>query len=103
MNCNCVNGCPQCCPEPVMEQVFNCPGTQQVIKHKHIVKHQHDIINEYDVIHEHEFNTRDVVRERQVVRNNDCTTHVPNYCGDECGCPQSVTPMRSRGFQGRRW
>ena len=100
MNCNCTNGCHRCGSEPVIRQVFNCPGSQRVIRHEHVVRHQHDIIHEYDVIHEHEFNTRDVVREREVVRNNDCRTHEPNYCNDDCG---PMRPVRPRFWSGRRW
>lgn len=97
MNCTCNGGCQQC--DPVHRQVFNCPGSQQVIRHQHLVKHRHDIVNEYDVVHEHEYNTRDVVREREVVTHNDCSNHQPNYCGD--GCP--VMPPRNWGRFGRRW
>ena len=90
-----------CCQEEPITQVFNCPGSQRVIKHRHIVKHQHDTVNEYDVIHEHEYNTRDVVRESQVVRHNDCSTHTPNYCGDT-GCGGAM-PARNWNFNARRW
>jgi len=101
MNCNCTDGCHRCGHESVVRKVFNCPGSQRIIRHEHVVKHQHDIINEYDVIHEHEFNTRDVVREREVVRNNDCRTHEPNYCNnDDCG---PMRPVRPRFWSGRRW
>ncbi|MCL2365108.1 MAG: hypothetical protein FWC71_10650 [Defluviitaleaceae bacterium] len=102
MNCNCTNGCHQCGHEPVRRQVFNCPGSQRVIRHEHVVKHRHDIINEYDVIHEHEFNTRDVVRERKEVCHNDFTTHQPNYCGEDCDRGQPMIP-RPRFWSGRRW
>ncbi|MCL2187546.1 MAG: hypothetical protein FWC16_10585 [Defluviitaleaceae bacterium] len=109
MNCTCTNGCPKCRPEPVIRQVFDCPGTQRVVKHEHIVRHQHDTINEYDVIHEHTYNTRDVVREREVVRHNDYVPHQPNYCGTACEAPRTntcgCTPMapRPRFWAGRRW
>jgi hypothetical protein len=97
--------------EQVIRQVFNCPGTQRVVKHQHIVKHCHDTINEYEIIHEHEYNTRDVVREREVVKNNDYCNHVPNYCGETCGCGTcenccamaAPMPYRGRGHFGRRW
>jgi len=92
-----------------MRQVFDCPGSQRVVKHEHIVRHQHDTINEFDVIHEHTYNTRDVVREREVVRHNDYRPHQPNYCGDgcgeverNCGCERPM-PYRPRFWQGRRW
>ncbi|MCL2356132.1 MAG: hypothetical protein FWC70_03075 [Defluviitaleaceae bacterium] len=101
MNCNCTNGCHACGGEQVIRQVFNCPGTQRVIRHEHIVKHQHDTINEYDVIHEHEYTTRDVVREREVVSHSDCSSHMTNYCGgNDDGCCQSRPPVW-RGA--RRW
>jgi len=101
MSCNCERGCPRCQGQ-VIREIFNCPGSQQVIKHEHIIRHQHDIIHEYDVVHEHEFTTRDVVRERTVENHNDCRTHEPNYCGDDCnGHPQM--PARPRFWQGRRW
>ena len=105
----CKDGCPECCPEPVMKQVYNCPGTQKVIRHQHIVKHQHDIINEYDIIHEHEYNTRDVVREREVVKHNNLCNHQPNYCPEPCSCGKCDTccavPRYGRGYNyfGRRW
>ena len=85
-----MDGCQRCGREPVIRQVFNCPGTQRVIRHQHIVRHQHNVINEYDIVHEHEFNTRDVVREREVVTHNDSRTHEPNYCGDECDVPPTI-------------
>jgi len=100
MSCNCVDGCHKCGREPVIRQVFNCPGSQRIVRHEHVVKHQHDVINEYDVIHEHSFNTRDIVREREVVKHNDCRTHEPNYCGDDCDTRQ-VMPRFWNG--GRRW
>jgi len=100
MNCNCIDGCDRCRREPVIRKVFNCPGTQRVVRHQHIVRHQHDLINEYEIIHEHEFNTRDVVREREVSRHCDHRTHVPNYCGDD-GCLRPV--MQARFWNGRRW
>ena len=101
MNCSCTGGCHLCSGEAVSRQVFTCPGSQRVVRHEHIVKHQHDIIHEYDIIHEHEFNTRDIVRERKVVKHNDCRTHEPNYCGDDC-CT-SPMPARSRCRRGWRW
>ena len=100
MNCNCTNGCNRCSQEPVIREVFSCPGSQRVVRHEHIVRHRHDTIHEYDVIHEHEFNTHDVVREREVVRHNDNRRHEPNYCGEGCG-PQR--PIRPRFWSGRRW
>jgi len=111
MHCTCTDGCQLCERDPVIRQVFNCPGTQRVIRHQHIVKHCHDTINEYEVIHEHEYNTRDVVREREVVKHNDCSNHVPNYCGDTCTCGVCVIccarvttmPRGGRNFFGRRW
>ncbi|MCL1843321.1 MAG: hypothetical protein FWF79_05870 [Defluviitaleaceae bacterium] len=112
MNCNCTDGCAQCGREPVIRQVFNCPGSQRVVRHEHIVRHNHDVVHEFDVIHEHQFTTRDVVREREVVNHDDCRTHAPNYCGDGCGCGGNgcgecgFRPMM-RGTRfwngGRRW
>ena len=100
MNCTCTNGCHQCNREPVIREVFNCPGTQRVIRHEHVVRHQHNTINEYDVIHEHEYNTHDVVRQREVVKHNDCRTHEPNYCEDKCDPRPNQRP---RFWSGRRW
>lgn len=90
----------ECCEQPVATRQFDCGKTQRVIRHQHVVKHQHDIINEYDVIHEHDYNYFDVVREREVVRHNDCTTHEPNYCGDEAPCARPR--RRGQGFMGGR-
>lgn len=112
MNCTCTHGCNQCRRDPAMRQVFDCPGTQRVVKHEHIVRHQHDTINEFDVIHEHTYNTRDVVREREVVKHNDYRPHQPIYCGDTCEQPCNTCsnpcgyypmPYRNRYWQGRRW
>ncbi|MCL2388381.1 MAG: hypothetical protein FWC89_12680 [Defluviitaleaceae bacterium] len=103
MHCDCTGGCHKCAHETVNRQVFNCPGSQQIIKHQHVVKHQHDVIHEYDVIHEHEYNTRDVVREREVVNHNDCRTHQPIYCNDDCNSTCNVRPTpRNWNFFGRR-
>jgi hypothetical protein len=102
MHCNCTDGCHKCGHEPIMRQVYNCPGSQRVIKHQHVVKYQHDTINEYDIIHEHEYNTRDVVREREVVKHNDCTSHQPNYCKTD-DCCDGVMPVRPLNYWGRRW
>ncbi|MCL2360831.1 MAG: hypothetical protein FWC73_03330 [Defluviitaleaceae bacterium] len=101
MNCTCNEGCNRCGHEPVIREVFNCPGSQRIIKHEHVIRHQHDIIHEFDVIHEHEFNTHDVVREREVVKHNDCRTHEPNYCSDDCR-PQPSRPVRPRFWSARR-
>jgi hypothetical protein len=91
----------------VVRQVFDCPGTQRVVKHEHVVRHQHDTINEYDVVHEHIYNTRDVVREREVVLHNDYQPHQPDYCGGEtCGtgcCNRPRQTVYPRFWQGRRW
>ena len=100
MNCNCTDGCHRCGHQQVTRRVFDCPGTQRVVRHQHVVRHRHDVIHEYDVIHEHEFNTRDVVREREVVRHNDCRTHTPNYCND--GGDRPLRP-RPPFWSGRRW
>ncbi|MCL2405081.1 MAG: hypothetical protein FWC92_06000 [Defluviitaleaceae bacterium] len=100
MSCNCTNGCHRC-GQQVIREVFNCPGSQRIVRHEHVVRHQHDIIHEFDVIHEHEYNTRDVVREREVVRHNDCRTHTPDYCEDSCGTRPSRPRLRPWG--GRRW
>ncbi|MCL2217327.1 MAG: hypothetical protein FWB91_09960 [Defluviitaleaceae bacterium] len=100
---HCQSSCQSSCCEPVIRREFDCGGTQRVIKHQHIVKHRHDVINEYDVIHEHEFNTFDVVREREVTRHNDCTSHQPNYCGEE-ECDRPVRPIVRPGRgRFRRW
>jgi len=101
MDCNCTDGCERCGREPVIREVFNCPGSQRIIRHEHIVRHQHDVIHEFDIIHEHEFNTRDIVREREVVNHVDCRTHEPNYCCDDR--PMQVRPRLRSGWRGRRW
>jgi hypothetical protein len=106
MNCNCTNGCHLCGGEQVMRQVFNCPGSQRVVRHEHIVNHQHETVHEIDVVHCHEHTTRDVVRERQEVVHNDHRTHVPNYCGD--AVPLSAPRMQcggrcNTGRWTRRW
>jgi len=102
MDCNCIDGCDRCGREPVIREVFDCPGSQRVIRHEHVVRHHHDVINEYDIIHEHEFNTRDIVREREVVRHNDCRTHEPNYCCND-GDPRPRMRARPRSWSRRRW
>ena len=99
MSCNCIRGCHRCGHSQVIREVFNCPGSQRVVKHEHVVRYRHDTIHEYDVIHEHEFNTRDVVREREVVKHNDSRTHTPDYCDDSC----DTRPSRPRFWSGRRW
>jgi len=106
MPCTCTNGCNNCGYEPVIKQVFNCPGSQKVIKHQHIVKYQHDTINEYDIIHEHEYNTRDVVREREVVKQNDYSAYQPNYCPEPCCEPNyygAGTMYKPMNYLGKRW
>jgi hypothetical protein len=50
------------------------------------------------------------------VKHNDYRPHVPNYCGENCGCeemyengrypypyPYATMPYRPRFWQGRRW
>ncbi|MCL2048701.1 MAG: hypothetical protein FWG87_08235 [Defluviitaleaceae bacterium] len=88
MSCNC--GCNErhneCGCEGVRRNVYNCPGSQRVVKHQHVIKYHHDTINEYDVVHEHEYHTRDVVKEREVAKYNTEPPYRPNYCGNGCGC-----------------
>jgi hypothetical protein len=41
------------------------------------------------------------------VKHNDCRSHQPNYCGDDCRvdtcCDRPGMPYRPRFWQGRRW